>query len=45
MLEVAGTVVRLSPLIDGTGDPVLPVSGKVGGSVKRANGQLDKAGA
>jgi hypothetical protein len=39
----AGTLARLSPLIVGAGDPVLPVIDKVGGSVDRANAQLDKA--
>ena len=42
ILRLAGTVARLSAFIRGAGDSVLPVIGKVGGSVDRVNGQLDK---
>jgi hypothetical protein len=42
LVRVAGTVARLSAFIRGAGDSVLPVIGKVGGSVDRVNGQLDK---
>jgi uncharacterized protein YoxC len=42
LVRLAGTVTQLSALIRGTGDSVLPVIGKVGGSVDRVNGQLDK---
>ncbi|HEY5694203.1 MAG TPA: DUF948 domain-containing protein [Gaiellaceae bacterium] len=42
LVRLAGTVAQLSALIRGTGDSVLPVIGKVGGSVDRVNGQLDK---
>src|SRR2546421_11548444 len=42
LLRLAGTVARLSAFIRGAGDSVLPVIGKVGGSVDRVNGQLDK---
>src|ERR1700758_5138396 len=38
----AGTVTRLSSLIRGTEESLLPVIVKVGGSVDRVNGQLDK---
>ncbi len=39
---MAGTVGRLSTFIRGTEGSLLPVIGKVGGSVDRVNGQLDK---
>jgi uncharacterized protein YoxC len=42
LVGLAGTVARLSTLIRGAGDSILPVIGKVGGSVDRVNGQLDK---
>jgi uncharacterized protein YoxC len=42
LVRLAGTVARLSAFIRGAGDSVLPVIGKVGGSVDRVNGQLDK---
>ena len=42
LVRLAGTVAHLSALIRGTGESVLPVIGKVGGSVDRVNGQLDK---
>ena len=42
LLRLAGTVARLSAFIRRAGDSVLPVIGKVGGSVDRVNGQLDK---
>jgi uncharacterized protein YoxC len=42
LVRLAGTVAQLSALIRGAGDSVLPVIGKVGGSVDRVNGQLDK---
>lgn len=42
LLRLAGTVTRLSSFIRGAEREVLPVIGKVGGSVDRVNGQLDK---
>jgi uncharacterized protein YoxC len=42
LLRLAGTVDRLSSLIRGTEESLLPVFEKVGGSVDRVNGQLDK---
>jgi uncharacterized protein YoxC len=39
---LAGTVARVSSFIRGAEDSVLPVIGKVGGSVDRVNGQLEK---
>jgi len=42
LVRMAGTVGRLSSLIKGTEEELLPVIGKVGGSVDRVNGQLDK---
>jgi hypothetical protein len=42
LLRLGGTIARLSSLIRGAEDAVLPVIGKVGGSVDRVNGQLDK---
>ncbi|HZC74866.1 MAG TPA: DUF948 domain-containing protein [Gaiellaceae bacterium] len=42
LVRLAGTVTRLSAFIRGAEDSVLPVIGKVGGSVDRVNGQLDK---
>ena len=42
LVRLAGTVARLSAFIRGAGDSMLPVIGKVGGSVDRVNGQLDK---
>jgi uncharacterized protein YoxC len=42
LVRLAGTVASLSAFIRGAGDSVLPVIGKVGGSVDRVNGQLDK---
>ena len=41
-VRLAGTVDRLSSLIRGTEETVLPVVDKVGGSVDRVNVQLDK---
>jgi hypothetical protein len=41
-VRLGGTLARLSALIKGTQDEVLPVINKVGGSVDRVNGQLDK---
>ena len=41
-VRLAGTAKELSTFIRGAGDSVLPVIGKVGGSVDRVNGQLDK---
>src|SRR5437016_10592992 len=41
-VRLAGTVTRVSSLIRGAEESVLPVIGKVGGSVDRVNGQLDK---
>lgn len=42
LVKVAGTFTRLSSFIRGTEESLLPVIGKVGGSVDRVNGQLDK---
>jgi uncharacterized protein YoxC len=42
LVRLAGTVARLSAFIRGAEREVLPVIGKVGGSVDRVNGQLDK---
>src|SRR2546423_8996720 len=42
IIRLAGTVGRLSAFIRGAEESVLPVIGKVGGSVDRVNGQLDK---
>jgi uncharacterized protein YoxC len=42
LVRLAGTVARLSSFIRGTEESLLPVIGKVGGSVDRVNGQLDK---
>jgi hypothetical protein len=41
-VRMGGTVARLSSLIKGAEDEVLPVINKVGGSVDRINLQLDK---
>ena len=41
-VRLAGTAAQVSAFIRGAGDSVLPVIGKVGGSVDRVNGQLDK---
>ena len=42
LVRLAGTVTQLSAFIRGTEESVLPVVDKVGGSVDRENGQLDK---
>ena len=42
LVRLAGTVGRLSSFIQGAEREVLPVINKVGGSVDRVNGQLDK---
>jgi uncharacterized protein YoxC len=42
LVRMGGTVARLSSLIKGAEDEVLPVINKVGGSVDRINLQLDK---
>jgi hypothetical protein len=42
LIRMGGTVARLSSLIKGAEDEVLPVINKVGGSVDRINDQLDK---
>ena len=42
LVRLAGTGARGSAFIRGAGDSMLPVIGKVGGSVDRVNGQLDK---
>jgi uncharacterized protein YoxC len=42
LVRLAGTVARLSSFIRGTEEALLPIIGKVGGSVDRVNGQLDK---
>jgi hypothetical protein len=41
-VRLAGTAAEVSTFIRGAGDSMLPVIGKVGGSVDRVNGQLDK---
>jgi uncharacterized protein YoxC len=41
-VRLAGTAAEVSAFIRGAGDSMLPVIGKVGGSVDRVNGQLDK---
>jgi uncharacterized protein YoxC len=41
-LRLGGTLARLSALIKGAEQEVLPVINKVGGSVDRVNSQLDK---
>ena len=41
-VRLAGTVARLSSLIKGTEESLVPVFEKVGGSVDRVNRQLDK---
>jgi hypothetical protein len=41
-VRLAGTVTRVSSFIRGAEESVLPVIGKVGGSVDRVNGQLNK---
>jgi hypothetical protein len=41
-VRLAGAVARVSAFIRGAEESVLPVIGKVGGSVDRVNGQLDK---
>jgi uncharacterized protein YoxC len=41
-VRLGGTLGRLSTLIKGTQDEVLPVINKVGGTVDRVNGQLEK---
>lgn len=42
LLRLAATVSRLTAFLKGTQDEVLPIIGKVGGSVDRVNSQLDK---
>src|SRR5918911_254990 len=42
LVRLGGTVARLSAFIRGAEREVLPVINKVGGSVDRVNGQLDK---
>src|SRR5258706_10638369 len=42
LVRLGGTVGRLSALISGAEREILPVINKVGGSVDRINGQLDK---
>ena len=41
-VRLGGTAAEVSAFIRGAGDSMLPVIGKVGGSVDRENGQLDK---
>ena len=41
-IRLGGTLGRLSAFIKGTQDEVLPVINKVGGTVDRVNGQLEK---
>ena len=42
LVRLSGTVQRVSSLIRGAEESVLPVITKVGGTVDRVNGQLDK---
>src|SRR5437588_12909720 len=42
LVRLAGTVARVSSFIRGAEDSIVPVIGKVGGTVDRVNGQLDK---
>jgi hypothetical protein len=42
LIRLGGTVGRLSAFISGAEKEILPVINKVGGSVDRVNGQLDK---
>jgi uncharacterized protein YoxC len=42
LVRLAGTAARLSAFIRGAEDSLLPMIGKVGGSVDRVNVQLDK---
>jgi len=42
LVRLAGTVDRLSSLVKGVEESAIPVITKVGGSVDRVNGQLDK---
>jgi hypothetical protein len=42
LVRLSGTIARLTALIRGMETELLPVIGKVGGSVDRVNGQLDK---
>jgi uncharacterized protein YoxC len=42
LVRLGGTLGRLSAFIKGTQEELLPVITKVGGSVDRVNGQLDK---
>lgn len=42
LLALSGTLQRLTSFIGGAQDEILPVIGKVGGSVDRVNAQLDK---
>jgi len=42
LVALSGTLIRLSALIRGAQDELLPVINKVGGSVDRVNAQLDK---
>src|SRR5919204_6038368 len=42
LVRLGGTVGRLSAFISGAEREILPVINKVGGSVDRINGQLDK---
>lgn len=41
-VRLAGTLGRLSSLIKGTEQELIPILNKVGGSLDRVNGQLDK---
>jgi len=42
LLRLGGTFARLSAFISGTQEELLPVIGKVGGTVDRVNAQMDK---
>jgi hypothetical protein len=42
LLALSGTLMRLTALIRGAQKEILPVIGKVGGSIDRVNAQLDK---
>jgi uncharacterized protein YoxC len=42
LVRLGGTLARLSAFIRGAQEELLPVIGKVGGTIDRVNGQLDK---
>jgi len=42
LITLSGTLLRLTALVRGTQEAVLPLIGKLGGSLDRVNAQLDK---